>query len=340
MNPEYYRDASADSAIEDTKAIIDHIATIDPSYTLISPIITPRFAPSCTESLLCSLGKLAAQTGLPIQTHIAENPDEIKLVAKLFPDCSSYADVYDHYGLLTSRSVLAHGVHLMPEERKLIKKRGASISHCPISNSAISSGLCPVRELLDDGITVGLGSDVSGGWSPSVLAAAREAGMVSRVLAAVERDWKKSKGITTLHAGIKDQKLGEAIAASEEVTKAPSHSSRTKLTVEECLYLATVGGASCLGLESKIGRFTVGMEWDAQLIALDHVALNNGEVEDEDGEMDYTEERTMEDRVEDKGLTELWGKEKWEEKVAKWVFCGDDRNTKKVFVKGRLVHRR
>ena len=93
---------------------------------------------------------------------------------------------------------------------------------------------------------------------------------------------------------------------------------RKKLSVEECLYLATRGGAACLNLSHKIGAFEIGMEWDAQLIQ-----LSNGVADDYD-----------------EGVVELWGSETWGEKVAKWLFCGDDRNTKRVYVRGRLVYER
>lgn len=330
INPDYYRDFSSASAIEDTRATINHIAHIDPKHDLVTPIITPRFAPSCTSNLLSELGKLSHKTSLPIQTHISENPDEVTLVASLFPDQGSYAEVYDVHGLLTSRTVLAHAVHLTAKEKILISKRGSKVSHCPVSNSCISSGLCPVRELLNIGIDVGLGTDMSGGWSPSVLVAAREAATVSRILASVERDrpLSRSKG---------------------------SASSTAKLTVEECLYLATVGGASCLGLSDKIGRFKIGLEWDAQLVSvgpsleLEHLENNKTCKHDEEppvifnnatGEAEHHASLTMAQTAISYQPVQLWGKESWSEKVAKWVFTGDDRNTLAVWVKGRTVHRR
>ena len=295
MHPSYYKDESPSAAVADTQYTIDHIASIDPSNSLVTPIITPRFAPSCTSAMLSELGALHKKTNHPIQTHISENPSEIALVAKLFPENTSYAHVYDTHGLLTPRTVLAHGVHLSPDERILIKHRESKISHCPVSNTSISSGLCPVRTLLDEGIDVGLGTDVSGGYSASILVAAREAAMVSRTIAAL---------------------------MTEEEDK-----DRQKLSLEECLYLATRGGAKCLGLEKTVGAFECGMRWDAQMVQL---ASADGP------DADPGEDSSMRDA----GLVELWGGETWDEKVAKWVFCGDDRNTKKVWVNGRLVHER
>ena len=288
LHPDYYQDASPESAIEDTRATIDHIQSLDPDHELITPIITPRFAPSCTPQLLRRLGDLHSATGLPIQTHLSENMPEIELVRGLFPDQSSYAEVYNTYGLLTSRTLFAHACHLSQEEMALISARNAKISHCPVSNSSLASGICPVRELLGRGIDVGLGTDVSGGYSTSILVAAREAAIASRSLT-----------------------LMCPPGTSQE---AKDH---LKLSFEECLYLATRGGAKCLGLGAKVGGFQLGMAWDAQYIDL--------------GE-------TMSEGHGGRGGVALWGWESWPEKVAKWMFCGDDRNTMAVWIRGRLVH--
>ncbi|KAG4219826.1 hypothetical protein PC116_g31695 [Phytophthora cactorum] len=101
---------------------------------------------------------------------------------------------------------------------------------------------------------------------------------------------------------------------------------RVRLSVEEVLHLATRGGAEVVGLGEKIGGFEVGKEWDAQLIGL-------GFVPDED---DSTEVK----QIQDTGNVDIFGWERWEERIAKWVFNGDDRNVKKVWVRGRLVHER
>ena len=323
INPAYYKDASADSAIRDTQTTLSHIASIDPSHNLINPILTPRFAPSCTPTLLFNLGHLAKEANIPIQTHISENTAEIELVKQFFPAQESYAHVYDHHGILTPKTVLAHGIHLSPSERALIKQRGSKISHCPVSNTSLSSGLCPVRELLDEGIEVGLGTDVSGGYSSSILVAAREAGMVSRTLAGLcPEDLRDGdKGWQEDGSGGGDGGGVEESGVSEKDWK--------KLSPKECLYLATMGGAKCLGLEGKVGAFEVGMEWDAQLVEVEKIG---------DGDDDDVEEG--EAIGDDRGSVELWGDLSWADRIAKWVFCGDDRNTRKVYVKGKLVHER
>lgn len=371
INPDYYRDASLESAISDTRATIEHVERIDRSFELISPIVTPRYAPSCSPGLLRSLGALAAEKNLPIQTHIAETPSELALVAKLFPSHDSYAAVYDDYGLLKPRTILAHAIHLSLGERELIKERGSSVSHCPVSNSCLSSGICPVRELLDQGIEIGLGTDISGGWSPSILVAAREAAMVSRILAAFGRDFRVGEQERPNDGTEKENRSvgGDTRPAKTHLKPKSSQKDhhdelceRKKLSIEECLYLATSGGAKCLGLNRKVGRFDVGMEWDAQMIKLENFSTDTNESDDDvsDAELARTttdhkhpdwhkqlpqhhRDRPADKRhstKEDKGPVELWGTETWADRVAKWVYCGDDRNTRKVWVKGRLVHER
>ncbi|MCJ1384163.1 hypothetical protein MMC17_007279 [Xylographa soralifera] len=296
IHPTYYKDVDAESALRDTRESIKAIEKVDAGEGLVGPILTPRFAPSCTAELLSGLGELQKNTGLRVQTHISENLPEVALVQQLFPEQSSYTEVYDTHGLLGAKTVLAHACHLSAEEVRLVKARGASVSHCPVSNSYLGSGFCPVRELLRAGIPVGLGTDVSGGWSCSILAAAREAGGVSRLRTYTE---------TAARYG--------AEAGKEEMER-----ENMKLSVEECLYLATRGGAECLGLGQTVGAFEVGMEWDAQLVDL------GAEIR-EDG------------RVGGRGGVALWGGEGWEERVAKWVYCGDERNTRRVWVRGREV---
>lgn len=286
--PEYYRDESPEDSLHLTKECIDFIKTIDPKYEMVSPIITPRFAPSCTSETLSLLGKLRAETDLPVQTHIGENKGELELVKKLFPDSRDYASVYNTYGLLTSKSILAHGIYLSDMEARLISRRGAKISHCPASNSSLSSGAASVRRLWDHGIEVGLGTDMSGGYAPSILENARQASLVSRHVA-----------------------MGMPEGEERE---------RMKLTVEEVLYLATRGGAAVMGLDEKVGAFKVGIEFDAQLVRLGQVG--------DDG-VNHSESNV-----------DVFGWETWEEKIAKWLFNGDARSCKAVWVRGVLVHER
>jgi guanine deaminase len=156
--PESYIEPSVNASIADTEALIKHIRslTTNPSIPpLVYPILTPRFAICCTPELLTSLGELAkGDPTLHIQTHLSENPTEIKETKKLFPNCPTYASVYDHFGLLRENTVLAHCIHLEEEEFQLIRQRDAGISHCPVSNFNLRSGVARVGEMLDRGIKV------------------------------------------------------------------------------------------------------------------------------------------------------------------------------------------
>ena len=294
---------------------------------------------------------------------------------QMFPDCNSYTHVYAKYGLLTLRTVLAHCCHLTPPEVELLKVNKCSVSHCPVSNSYLGSGVCPVRELLDEGITVGLGTDVSGGLSPSVLVAAREAGAVSRYRTCFLDDTNVAE--VPAAAG---SRLGDAEKArSEERTRRKStedqreaarqqRKDRLKLSTEETLYLATRGGAKALGLEYKVGGFEVGMEFDAQFIdlgkrvrygtSLPSTGTENGaggQGEDHESNKAGAETEELDRILKDlsrlgqggagslptveggRGGVQIWEKMGWEEILAKWVNCGDERNTRAVWVKGRLV---
>lgn len=232
--PEYYRDESEASAQQADLEIIDYISKLDPTRELVSPILTPRFAPACTHESMAWMGRIMKERDLPCQTHLSENKKEIAWVQELFPESKSYTDVYDRAGILTRRTILAHAVHLSPAEVETIKTRGSGISHCPISNSSITSGEAPVRRYLDAGVKVGLGTDLSGGYAPSVLETARQALLVSR------------------HFAMKSATGGDP----------------DKLSVDEVLCLGTLGGAQVCGLEEQLGSFAVGKKWDAQLIDL------------------------------------------------------------------------
>ncbi len=128
----------------------------------VEPSVAPRFAISCTPELLAAAGELAADTGRLVQTHLAENRGEVALAAELFPG-RTYTQVYDDFGLLTRRSVLAHGVWLNDADRALLTTRDAMIAHCPTANAFLMSGDADVRAMHDAGVRVTLGSDIAGG---------------------------------------------------------------------------------------------------------------------------------------------------------------------------------
>ncbi|XP_051875896.1 guanine deaminase-like [Pristis pectinata] len=198
-------------------------------YSLVRPIITPRSAPFCTSILLKQLGSIASTNNVHIQSHISESCSKVDLVQKLFATCKDYSDVYHTHGLLTDKTIMAHGTYLSDKELKLFQRKGAGIAHCPNSNTCCASGLMDVRNALNHKVNVGLGIDVSGGYSPSVLDAVQRAIDVSNILSLNSLGYEK-------------------------------------LSYKEVFRLATLGGSKALGLDELTGNFEVGKDFDAVLI--------------------------------------------------------------------------
>lgn len=225
-SPDYYVEKSAEESLNETKRFVDEV--LKRKNSRIQPVITPRFAVSCDPQLMKDLAKLAKEKDIHIQTHISETKGEMEWIGQLYPDNKHYTDVYDQAELLGQKTVLAHGIYLSQDERNIIKERGCGISHCPNSNSSIRSGTCDVKQLLDEGIKVGLGTDCSGGYSPSMQDAMRCSLHVSNIKAV-------------------DQ-------------------NRDHISHREAFMLATLGGAKVLDLASSIGNFVVGKQFDALVI--------------------------------------------------------------------------
>lgn len=185
-----YVEPSAKQSLEDTQALISYIQKLNPGTSelppLVQPILTPRFAISSTPELLDGVGKIYSASSFAaatasnnhhhppflLQTHIAENPTEVRDTVELFShlpppspsvlkdaphhraDSHTYASIYEHYGLLGDRTILAHGVYLSDGEIELIKARGSGISHCAGSNFNLRSGVASVGKWLDAGVKV------------------------------------------------------------------------------------------------------------------------------------------------------------------------------------------
>lgn len=193
------------------------------------PILTPRFIPSCSDELMGELQKIQEEYGLPVQSHLSENPGEIAFVKELCPQSRFYGDAYDRYGLFGSnaKTIMAHCVYSGEEETALMKENGVFAAHCPASNLNLSSGIAPVRKYLEQGLKVGLGTDVAGGQSESVFRAMTDAVQVSKMY------WR----------------------LVDETCR--------PLTFAEAFYLATKGGGEFFG---HVGSFENGYEFDAVIL--------------------------------------------------------------------------
>ena len=138
--------------------------------------ITPRFALTSSEEQLAAAGKLAAEyPDVWMHTHLAENKAEVEVIAEQFPDSRSYLDVYDRFGLLRERSVFAHCLHMDDADRQCMATKGGAAAFCPTSNLFLGSGLFDLEAMWSANVRVGLGTDVGGGTSLSLLKTASEA---------------------------------------------------------------------------------------------------------------------------------------------------------------------
>jgi guanine deaminase len=233
--PDWYRDRSAAAGVAASARSIDEIAAIDAGRGLVRPIITPRFTPACTDDLLRGLGELAAATGTLVQTHCSESDWAHGYALERFGTTDSSA--LDAFGLLRPGTVLAHSNHVTDDDARLIRDRGAGIAHCPLSNAYFANAVLPVRRLVDRGVRVGLGTDVAGGASPSLLHQAHDAVTVSRLLRDGVDRAKPSAGRGVPGSAI-DTTFG--------------------------FWLATLGGASVLGI--PVGLLEPGRRFDAVLV--------------------------------------------------------------------------
>ena len=215
--------------------------------------ITPRFALTSSEEQLEAAGRLAAEyPDVWVHTHLAENHDEVEQIAKLFPWSESYLDVYDRCGLVRERSVFAHCLHLLDSECSTMAARGAAAAHCPTSNMFLGSGLFDLRRLRQEAIRVGLGTDVGGGTSLSLLKTMREA---YKVLHLQDQPLPPTRAmyLATLGAAkalYLDDRIGNFVIGKEadfivldpRGTAISAHRTATANTVEELLFALIVLG--------------------------------------------------------------------------------------------------
>ncbi|TFK56607.1 guanine deaminase [Heliocybe sulcata] len=269
-------ESSVEEGLRHSREVVEYAREIDPEGRLVRGCIQPRGATYVVPEYLRGLGDLSRNKGgdiIPVQLHMSEAMPDVEYMKKMYPNAPCYASVFDAAGLMHAQTVVAHAIHLTPMDMAILAASGAGVAHNPTSNTCLTDGECMVRELLEHGVKVGLGTDCSAGYSPSILEGMRQASNVSRH--------------RTMHF----------------------NNDALKLSLAEIVYLGTIGGASVVGLADKVGNFQVGKEFDA--LVVDTGVDDNVNVEgfEEDG-------RAM---------------------VAKWVFLGDDRSIRKVFVRGRLV---
>ena len=169
---------TAQSAYDDAKVLLE---ALEPQYDRFGYVVTPRFAITSTEAQLDVCGSLHAEfPHTRMQTHINESAREIATVAQLFPNDASYLDVYDRFGLVTDRSLFAHGIHTTEAEMARMAEAGAAVVHCPTSNTFLGSGLFNPGANRAAGVNIGIGCDIGGGTHFSPFVTMQEAYKVAR----------------------------------------------------------------------------------------------------------------------------------------------------------------
>jgi len=234
--PDHYRDADTQTALKDTEEFIIEVQQLNEQTKQgIYPVVTPRFIPSCTDEALQGLGELAAKYNTHIQSHCSESDWQHGYVLDRFNKNDAFA--LNDFGLLQEKSIMAHCNFIEDEDAKLFASTGTAVAHCPISNVFFSNGVLPTKHLHDFGIDIGLGTDVSGGFSPSLYDNIRQAVIASRML---------EEGVDT------------TVSADKRGV------SSSRLTTNEAFYLATAGGGESLSL--PIGKIEENYAWDIQII--------------------------------------------------------------------------
>lgn len=278
--PDYYRDASTEQGLKQTREFIEYVRGMQGNeHGLIQPVITPRFIPSCTDEMLWGLGDLAKEYGCHIQSHASESDWEHGYGIERYGKTDTFA--FKDMGLLTNKTVLAHCNFLSDEDMDLIKSHDAGIAHCPLSNFYFANAVFPARKALDKHLNCGLGSDVSGGPSPSILNSCYMAITSSRAM---------------------EDGVNPNTDAEERGTP------NSRINFKEAFWMATVGGGQAL--DQKIGKFDQGYAFDAMLINT---------------------------KVPDTNLIVWDGYDTDEDIFQKFIYNGDRKNIKKVWVQGQLV---
>ena len=234
--PDYYRDRSTSVGLNETYELIDYVSSANGNASKrVLPVLTPRFIPSCTDEMLSGLGKIASETGCHIQTHCSESDWQHRYVIERH-GCHD-AQSLDSFGLLQPNTVLAHANFINDDDMVLISSKSSAVAHCPLSNFYFSNAVLPVRKLIDSAIDLGLGTDISGGFNPSIFNACAMAVTSSRAL---------------------EEGVDAALPAHERRRR------NMRIDFKEAFWMATTGGGRALDL--KIGMLRPEYAMDAIVV--------------------------------------------------------------------------
>jgi guanine deaminase len=297
MSPENYTETTQES-LQNTRAFIHDLKSLN--SPLLQPVITPRFLPTCTPELLKGLKQIADENpGILIQSHLSESQDEMAFTQSLFPDQGTDAQIFDAVGLLSKKTVMAHAVHLSESDTQLLKERGVGIAVCPLSNAYFAGGRFPLETHLHKLNKCGLGSDVAGGYSPSLLNAMRTSVLLYRA------SLPHPEGLAVNH--------------------------------HTAFWLATRGGARVLGMEGRVGGFEEGFAFDAVLVDVGNPCDTVDTHNDGAAAAGNVDSGLPFDVFFEYGQVRLQDEEGIRNVFEKWINLGDDRNIKGVWIEGKQV---
>lgn len=222
-SPEYLCESTEESLLETERFIAEH-----QSAGRVRTILTPRFAPTCSEKLIMGLGKIADKYACGIQTHLCESKAEVQSALELFPDYQSDAEIYERAGLLEhGPSIFAHFIFPSERDIEILQKAKSVTVHCPDATTNVTAGIMPVAALKTRGINISLGSDIGAGQSTAVYRQVARAVQLSKL-----KEFYEPEG-------------------------------NRRITFEEAFYMATSAGGSAFG---KIGSFKPGYHFNALVL--------------------------------------------------------------------------
>ena len=233
--PEYLLD-TPESSYQDSKELIDKWHKKE----RLLYAVTPRFAPTSSAAQLQKARQLLQEfSDVYLHTHLSENKSELAWVQALYPHSKNYLDVYKQAQLLRKRSVFAHGIHLCDDEWNTLKQHNCSVAFCPTSNLFLGSGLFRWDKAEKFDIRIGLGTDVGAGTSFNMLQTLNEAYKVVQLQKAYAENPEEIASLSPLYA----------------------------------FYMATLGGAKALHLDTHIGNFLPGKEADFVVLDMESTPL-------------------------------------------------------------------
>lgn len=220
--PDYLCETTEESLRETEQFVSEHSGS-----GRVKPILTPRFAPTCSERLLKGLGRISKKYGCGIQTHLVESREEARFALQLFPNCHSDAEIYENAGLLgNGPSIFAHVIFPTDSDKEIMRQAGSIAVHCPEATVNITAGIMPVAALRQEGFPIAIGTDIGSGQAPGIYRQIAKAVQLSKLKEFYE----------------------------------PGH---RRISFAEAFYMGTVEGGKCFG---KVGSFDEGYQFNALVL--------------------------------------------------------------------------